>query len=244
MSYQKELSIIIPAYNEENRIKKTLFAIQKYFNKQNIEIIVVNDGSSDNSLKILESLKNKILSLKIISYKKNQGKGYAVQQGINSAIGKYILFLDADNSTPISEYNKLYSALNNGTELAIGSRHLSKSNIIIKQSILRILISRIGNYIIRLLLVKNIHDTQCGFKLFKNQSAKIIFSKQTIKGWGFDMEILAIAQILGYKIKEIPVNWLNTKNSSFRPVKDTWQTLKELITIKRNIIKNKYAPDF
>jgi len=244
MEYKKEISIIIPAYNEENRIKITLFSIEKYFHNKNFEIIVINDGSSDNTLELLNTLKDKLPNLELITYKKNRGKGYAVKKGIENAQGQYILFLDADNSTPIEEFEKLMTEIKKGFDIAIGSRYLEDSDIKIKQSILRILIGRLGNLLIQSLLIKGIKDTQCGFKLFKNLVAKQIFAKQTIDGWGFDMEILAIAQILKYKIKEIPISWLNSTDSRVRPIRDAWRTLNELIKIKINIIKKKYLNEF
>lgn len=244
MKYPKKISIIIPAYNEEQRLKNTVLSINNYFNDQNFEIIIINDGSSDNTLKLINDLQNTLINLKFVSYQINQGKGHAVKKGIEKARGEYILFLDADNSTPIEEFQKLLKEIKNGFDIAIGSRYLPDSNIKIKQSFLRITISRIGNLLIRLLLVKNIKDTQCGFKLFKNQVAKKIFSKQTIERWGFDIEILAIAQTLNYRIKEVAVIWFNSDDSRIHPIQDAWKTFKELLKIKINILKNKYQNDF
>jgi dolichyl-phosphate beta-glucosyltransferase len=244
MKYLKKISIIIPAYNEEQRLKNTVLNINDYFNNQSFEIIVVNDGSSDNTLGLIKKLQDTLINLKFISYHTNQGKGYAVKKGIKEASGEYILFLDADNSTPIEEFKKLKQEIEKGIDIAIGSRYLPNSNVKIKQSLLRIIIGRLGNLLIQSLLVKNIKDTQCGFKLFRHQVAKDIFHRQKIKGWGFDMEILAIAQILDYKIKEVAVTWLNSDDSRINPLQDAWKTFKELLKIKSNIIKNKYQNDF
>ena len=241
MDYKYKFSIIIPAYNEKNRILTTFKNIYNYFKGQNFEIILVDDGSKDNTSSLIEYEKNKIGdNISIIKYNKNKGKGYAIKKGIEKAQGEYILFTDADNSTPIEEFEKLLNEIKKGFDIAIGSRYLKNSDIKIKQSILRILIGRLGNLLIQFFLIKGIKDTQCGFKLFKNSVAKEIFAKLTINGWGFDMEVLSIAQILKYKIKEVPVSWLNSSDSRVRPIKDAWQTLNELIKIKLNIIRNKY----
>ncbi len=241
MDYKYKFSIIIPAYNEKDRILGTLNNIYKYFKGKNSEIIIVDDGSTDNTASFIEYEKENIANnIKTISYQPNQGKGYAVKTGVEKAQGEFILFTDADNSTPIEEFAKLDTGIKQGFDIAIGSRYLKNSAVKIKQSILRILIGRLGNLLIQLLLVKNIKDTQCGFKLFKNKIAKNIFSKQTIYGWGFDMEILVIAQLFKYKIIEIPVDWYNSSASKFSPVKDTLQTLSELIKIKINLITGKY----
>ncbi len=241
MKYKYKFSIIVPAYNEKNRILRTLDNIYKHFQNQNSEIIIVDDGSTDNTASFIEYEKENIGdNIKIISYKPNKGKGYAVKKGVEKAQGEFILFTDADNSTPIEEFKKLFAGLQKGFDIAIGSRYLKNSDVKIKQNILRILIGRLGNLLIQLLLVKNIKDTQCGFKLFKNKIAKNIFTQQTIYGWGFDMEILAIAQLFKYKIIEIPVDWYNSADSKFSPIKDTFQTLSELIKIKINLITGKY----
>ena len=241
MDYKYKFSIIIPAYNEKDRILRTLNNIYKYFKGKNSEIIIVDDGSTDNTASFIEYEKENIGdNIKIVSYKKNKGKGYAVKKGVEKAKGELILFTDADNSTPIEEFEKLFAGLKKGFDIAIGSRYLKNSDVKIKQSIFRILIGRFGNLLIQLLLVKNIKDTQCGFKLFKNKTAKNIFQKQNIERWGFDMEILAIAQLFKYKIIEIPVNWYNSSDSKFSPIKDTVQTLSELIKIKINLITGKY----
>ncbi len=241
MDYKYEFSIVIPVYNEKNRILKTLNSIYEYFQNENFEIVIVDDGSNDNTASFIKNKKENIgENIKIISYQPNKGKGYAVKKGIEKAQGKFILFTDADNSTPIEEFKKLLTALKNNNDIAIGSRYLPNSDIKIKQSMSRILIGRLGNLLIQLLLVKKIKDTQCGFKLFKNEVAKNIFKKQTINRWGFDMEILTIAQRLNYKIVEVPISWLNSSDSRLRPIRDTIKTFLELIKIKLNLLTGKY----
>jgi dolichyl-phosphate beta-glucosyltransferase len=236
------LSIIIPAYNEEGRILATLKSIKDYLKKEQIkaEVIVVSDGSQDQTATLVQKMAKDWPNLKLIDLPTNYGKGYAVRHGIKVAQGERILFTDADNSTPISEYTKLKKYLSKA-EVVIGSRHLETSKIKIAQSRYRQIISRIGNRIIEFFLIDNIKDTQCGFKLFSHKAAKDIFARQKILGFGFDMEILVIAQNLNYKIKEVPVNWYNSADSRFRPIKDTFRTFAELIIIKLNLWAGRYS---
>ncbi len=238
-----ELSIVIPAYNEQNRIAKTLNAIENYVQQKNTkaEILVVSDGSDDNTNEVVEELSARIPNLKLLSYPKNRGKGFAVKTGIKNSHGRYILITDADNSTPIEEYEKLLKTLKQtDSQIAIGSRYLKDSDIQIKQPKYRILLGRLGNRLIQFFLLEGIQDTQCGFKLFENKCAKEIFAMQKIHRFGFDMEALVIAKTLGYKVIEVPVSWLNSEGSRVRPIKDGLITLKDLIYIKLNLLSGRY----
>lgn len=233
------LSIIIPAYNEEHRIVKTLNVIDRFFENQNYsyEIIIVNDGSSDKTVEIVKNLK--IKNLIIIDNKKNRGKGYAVNSGVKAAAGKYILFTDSDNSTPIEELKKILPYITQ-FQVIIGSRYLEESKIKIKQSFPRVFLGRMGNLAAQILLLPGISDTQCGFKLFEARAAKEIFTKQTIWRWGFDMEILKVARDLGYKIKEVPVVWRNDNRSKIQSSSVFAKTFLELIKISFNSWGGKY----
>lgn len=245
-TFNFELSIIIPAYNECNRIKSTLLIVNDYIttNKLSAEIIVVSDGSTDKTNEIVEEYKKTIRNLQLMSYKINKGKGYAIKQGIEASRGEYILFTDADNSTPIEELKQLLHTLKqNHANLVIGSRYLPNSNIRIKQSKWRFYIGRMGNILISIFLIDGIKDTQCGFKLFTHQAAKEIFSMQKVKRFGFDMEVLVIAKLLGYKIIECPVSWFNSAESRVRPIKDVFITLKDLIYIKLNLWGGRYSSE-
>lgn len=234
-----ELSVVIPAFNEEKRIKNTLVSVCDFFEMENIcgEIIVVNDGSMDKTMETVRKFQRKAKSLRLIDLYKNLGKGFAVKEGIYASNGKLILVTDADNSTPIEEYKKLLTWMQReNADIAIGSRYLKDSDIRIKQPKNRIWLGRVGNFIIRLFLIAGISDTQCGFKLFKNKVARKIFRFQKIRRFAFDVEALIIADKLGYKITEVPVSWFNSPGSRVRPVKDALWTLRDLVYIKlRNL---------
>lgn len=239
----RELSILIPAYNEEHRIEKTLQLIFNYIKEKNLaaEVIVIDDGSSDNTVRIVQKYQVHVPTLALIHYKKNRGKGHAVKRGVEASRGQYILFTDADNSTPIEEVEKLFTAVKKGGNyIAIGSRALTRSEIKIRQPWYRRAIGKIGNALIRMLAVRGIHDTQCGFKLFTAKAAQDIFARQRITRFGFDIEALSLAQKLGYRIAEVPVRWINSPQSRFHPVKDTLRTFEELIRIKLNLLLRRY----
>lgn len=231
------LSVVVPAYNESKRIIKTIEIIIKYLNLKKFkwEIIIIDDGSSDMTYNVLMKKYKKNKNIRILRNLINQGKGYSVKQGVLNSSGKYILFTDADNSTPIEELDKLLHNLSDNNIL-IGSRYKKSEEVVIKkQPLYRIVISRIGNYLIKLFLLLDIEDTQCGFKLFPNEIAYYLFGLQTINRFGFDMEILTLATLSNIKIKEIPVNWFDSELSRIRPIKDAFITFLELLKIKLNI---------
>lgn len=236
--FQYELSIIIPAYNEEKRIGTTLKKIATH--TKNAEIIVINDKSADRTEKVVKTFQKSIPKLFCINLSKNMGKGYAVKKGIEASQGKYILMIDADNSTPIEEYDHLFAAIKNGADIAIGSRYMKGSNIQISQPKLRVIIGRFGNMLIRWFLIHDIQDTQCGFKLFKHEVAKEIFSRQKVHRFGFDMEVITIAQSLQYTVCEVPVSWHHSFDSRLRPIRDAFRTFLELIYIKLNLWSGRY----
>lgn len=236
-----ELSIVIPAYNEENRIKNTLVIIDDYLRKQNIdaEIIVVSDGSTDQTNHIVRECKKDMQNLSLIHHRKNTGKGHSVKCGVEKSKGRYILMADADNSTPIEELGVLQKQIQK-SDIVIGSRYTKGSKVKRKQVPLRIFIGRLGNIMIQLFLVDNIADTQCGFKLFKHHAAKEIFFRQKVTRFGFDVEVLVIAEGLGYTIAEVPVSWFNSVESRFRPIRDAIRTFWDLIYIKLNLWSGRY----
>ncbi|MBI2644796.1 glycosyltransferase [Candidatus Uhrbacteria bacterium] len=241
---EKEISIIIPAYNEEMVIEQCIASVRSFFEKKNMryEIIVVDDGSTDMTRSRAEKSYTEGGDIHVLSYEKNKGKGYAVRTGVLAARGDAILFIDADCSTPIDAYDALVPYLSQRYGIVIGSRYLKESAIHIRQPKRRIILGRIGNMLIRLLLLQGIYDTQCGFKLFSATAAKSIFLKQSIDRWGFDMEVLALGMHMGFHIKEVPVSWQDDTRriSRFRPIRDAYKTLGELFKIKMNLMFDKY----
>ncbi len=232
-----KLSIIIPAYNEEKRIISSLNKIYNYLNKKQIdyEVVIVNDGSRDNTVDVIKKIKNNKTT--IINNKINKGKGHAVKTGMLNAKGDLLLFTDSDLSTPIEELDKLMRYIDN-YDIVIGSRSLQASDVKKKQAFYKVWLGRLGNKAIQLLAVPGIKDTQCGFKLYKRKCLNI-FKKQTINRWGFDFEILFLARKLGYKIKEVPVVWVNAEGSKVKAL-DYPKTFLELLKIRWNDLCGKY----
>lgn len=240
-AYPFELSIIIPAFNEERRIVRTLETIDRYFDKQGItrEIIVIDDGSTDNTAGLVDAMSARIRGLHVVRYDRNRGKGYAVRTGIEKSRGKYVLFTDADNSTPIEEFEKFYPLLKHH-EVVIGSRYTTGSDVAIEQPKYRIILGRLGNFLIRAFVLDDISDTQCGFKAFQHNAAKDIFSRIKVNHFGFDIEILSVARMLHYSICEVPISWYNSPESRVRPIKDALRTFSELVYIKLNLWGGRY----
>lgn len=228
------LSVIIPAYNEEKRIGPTMTAVAKYFKYQKFvaELIVVNDGSRDNTVQVVESFRDQIKELRIIDYRQNKGKGFAVRNGALQARGEFILFTDADNSTDITEFDKCQQELWGGYDIVIGSRALPESKIMIHQPWYREVTGRLANKLIKILTGLPYQDTQCGFKCFSRKAALIIFKQAKIDRWAFDVEALVLARKNGFKIKEMPINWRNDSSSKVS-LGGYLKTLRELIKIRR-----------
>lgn len=233
------LSVIIPLYNEENRLVN-IAVIADFFknHKLTFELILVNDGSTDKTLDFLTRIEKKY-HLRIISYDKNQGKGYAVQRGMLAARGKYRLFMDVDLSTPLNEFNKFIPHLGI-FDILIGSRKIANSQLVIRQSRVRENLGGCFTYLSRKILGVEIFDFTCGFKCFSKEAAERIFSLQTIKRWGFDSEVLFIAQKKGLKIKEIPIVWKNDTRTKVKFPQDIIKSMVELLSIRVNDIKGRY----
>jgi dolichyl-phosphate beta-glucosyltransferase len=235
------LSIIIPAYNEENRITATLEDInQKLQNKNwNYEILVVNDGSKDKTAEVVNNLIPKIKGLKLIDNKENHGKGFVVRQGMLEAKGDYRLFMDADNSVTIDQFDNFLPYFKEGYDIVIGSIEVSGAKVNEHAGLHRRILGHISKLIIRFVLGINIKDTQRGFKAFSHYTVEPIFSRQTIWRWGFDFEILYIALKLGFKIKEVPVIWNNPGESKVK-LSGYISTFRELLKVRLNSWFGKY----
>lgn len=214
------LSVIIPAYNEEKRLEKTLNSINDYLSKQNYEseILVVDNGSTDGTAGIVRMLEGKVKGLKLIQGSAGQGKGFAVRKGMLEATGDYRIFTDADNSTSVNQVEKMWPEFEKGFDVVIGSRDVKGAILNPPQPFLRKIILGDGFKLYRKIIIGlwNIEDTQCGFKGFTKIAAENIFSKSLISGWTFDVEILILAKKMGYKIKEIPVSWVNDLDSKVK----------------------------
>ncbi len=236
------LSIIIPLYNEEKRLFN-LKTIYQYLNQKKFkwEIILVNDGSSDNTQKEVKKIiaVNKNKKTQLLSYSKNKGKGYAIKTGMLKAKGQYRLFTDTDLSAPIEEFDKFIPFLEK-FDLIIGSRKRSGAKIIVRQSNLREKLGKGFTKLSQIILQLQATDFTCGFKCFSKDAAEKIFSKQKIYGWGFDSEILFLARKFGFKVKEIPVKWSNDPKSKVKFPQDIITSLVDLFTIRTNDMKKRY----
>jgi dolichyl-phosphate beta-glucosyltransferase len=229
------ISIVIAAYNEEHRIGESLLKVKDYVTKQNMdyEIIVVDDGSTDNTKQLVTDYKTEIDNLKIISYPINKGKGYALRQGVLASTGEKVLVSDADLSTPIEELDKLLPLISSQEcDVAIGSRALATSTIIIKQPWWRQGMGKTFNRFVKLIVLEDFNDTQCGFKLFSKEAASSLFNNARIDRFAYDVEILSLAKYKGYRVSEVPVKWLNSPDSKVHPIFDSLKMLFDLIRIR------------
>ena len=212
------LSIIIPAYNEEERIGKTLRRVDAYLKEQvfTAEIVVVIDGAKDNTARVASDLQAEIVNLRVIDRKENRGKGYTVREGILAAMGEIRLFSDADNSTDISHFDKMKSLFQQNYDIVICSRDkkdAAGATQAVPQSFFKRQLGNMGNLFIQLFAVRGIWDTQCGFKAFRAKAVEQIFSRAKIDRWGFDVEVLALARKFNYRVGIVPAYWINDPKS-------------------------------
>ena len=230
-----ETTIVIAAYNEEQRLPETLGKIQAYLaaTGHSAEIVVVDDGSTDNTASIVRNLSERMRGLRLISYPRNMDKGYALRKGVLSSLGRLVLVTDADLSTPIEELENLRPHLSSEAhQIAIGSRALPSSEIVQAQPPWRRGMSLLFNRLVKMLVIGDFKDTQCGFKLFTGEAARSLFHKARIDRFAYDVEILALARKSGYRIAEVPIRWTNSTASKVRPVLDSLQMLADLIKIR------------
>ena len=236
------LSIIIPAYQEEIRLQKTLPNLRNYLTNQDYswEVIVVDDGSSDETARIPHKIFSKTEPVKVIKNPKNRGKGFSVKQGVMEAQGEVILISDADFSTPIEELEKLQACVRKGYDIAIGSRSLVDSNIEVRQAWYRESMGRIFNVFVQMTVLRGFIDTQCGFKYFSREKTVPIFSQMTVQGFCFDVEFLFVAKKQGLKIIEVPVKWRHVPFSRVSLISDSIHMLLDLMRIRKNNKKGLY----
>lgn len=233
------ISIIIPCYNEEQRIGKTLEAIHSYLSSKEylFEILVVDNGSKDKTKKVITDASEKMPGIRLISHR-SYGKGWAVKQGMLEAKGDYRLFTDADNSTDISHIDKLLPFALDGFDVVISSRRIEGAVISHPQPWYRQILGNLFAKLVRIIVPLGIKDTQNGFKLFSAKVAEDIFTRQSIYFWAFDVEILALARKRGYKIKEVPITWMNDDQSKMS-LKGMIQMLIEVLNIRLMLFTKK-----
>ncbi|MGC9968720.1 MAG: dolichyl-phosphate beta-glucosyltransferase [Minisyncoccia bacterium] len=224
------LSIIIPAYNEAERVPATLLDIDRHLASApySYEILVVNDGSKDNTAEVVRNMTKAVKNLKLIDNVENKGKGGVVRQGMLLANGAIRLFTDADNSTSIDQFDQMIPFFKEGYEVVIGSRAVAGAKLDPPEPLYKQIPGKMGNLFIQLLLLPGLWDTQCGFKAFTEEAARKVFEGSRIAGWGFDVETLSLAKKAGYRIKEVPVHWVNDIRSHVKAsayVKVLWETI-------------------
>jgi dolichyl-phosphate beta-glucosyltransferase len=224
----------VPAYNEEERLPRTLARLHEYYSQQGYpyDVVVVSDGSADGTRALVEAFAQSHPEFRLHEYFPNRGKGYAVRTGMLEAKGDLILFCDADLATPQEETEKLLAHIQQGADVAIGSRPLKESRLEVRQPIYREMLGRGFNKFVQMLAVPGIDDTQCGFKLFTRKAAQDVFRRCKLDGFSFDVEALIIARDLGYRIDEVPIRWAHQEGSKVSLVRDGIKMLRDLVRLR------------
>ncbi len=231
------LSVIVPAYNEAQRLPATLELIRQYAQQtdRSVEVVVIDDGSTDGTADAARTFDPGPLALKVLVNEKNYGKGHAVRRGMLEATGDLRLIYDADGSAPITELTKLLPLVTRTTAIIIGSRDMPDSILDPPQPLTRRLMTRAFRGVRRKIMLPDLQDTQCGFKLFTREAAQEIFSRQEQEGFGFDCEVLELGRKLGYTIREVGILWRNSPQSTVQPLRDSWRMLASLVMIRRRL---------
>ena len=239
------ITIVIPAYNESARLGRTLDRILDFAYQEAwpAEIIVVDDGSTDQTAELVQAYTERNPIIRLLSNPGNRGKGYSVRNGILHANGEFILFTDADLSSPIEEAPKLFRALEDGSDIAIGSRWVRPELQTQRQSVTRQILGRVFNGFLRLFLGLKFNDTQCGFKALRQPCAKAVFPLQKVEGWGFDPEILFLAQKMGFSIAEVPVLWAHDDGTRIHPLADGAKMIADMMRIRWYDVSGRYTSD-
>lgn len=229
-----DISIIIPAFNEESRLPKTLLSVRDYFEARggSYEVLVVDDGSRDDTSKVVRQFEKLTTNIRLLSYPENHGKGYAVRLGMLSARGRRLLFNDADGSTPIAEIERLERALDAGAHIAIGSRAMFSKDTHIETVWYRKVLGRTFNAFVNMLILPGIADTQCGFKLFVREAAELLFARQRADRFSFDVELLFLARRAGFSIAEVPINWTNVPGSKVNLIRDSLLMFRDILKFR------------
>jgi dolichyl-phosphate beta-glucosyltransferase len=229
-----KLAVVVPAYNEHDRIGPTLARLDEYLSSQDYtwKVVVVNDGSKDDTAQIVDAFAKEHANFELLDSQPNHGKGFVVRKGMLETDAEWLLFSDADLAAPIEEIEKLWKAVADGTPIAIGSRPLKESNLEIRQPWYREMAGRSFNLAVQVFAVSGIKDTQCGFKLFRQDVARDVFKRCKLDGFGFDFESLMIARDLGYRIAEVPIRWSHQEGSKVNMVRDGARMLTELVKLR------------
>ena len=236
------LSVVIPAYNEERILRASLERIHAYFagRPESFEILPVDDGSADGTSAVADAFASDHPECRPLRNGRNRGKGYTVRHGLAEARGRYVIFTDADLSTPIEETGKFLEHLEQGYDLVIGSRDLPGSDVRVHQPWYRETMGRIFNRIVRILVVRGFVDTQCGFKAFRRAAFEPALPLLQIDRYRFDVELLFLAQRLGLRIAEIPVTWINCLDTRVDPLRDATRMFVDLLRIRYYHISGRY----
>ena len=230
------LSVVIPTYGHAERIAATVAEVAAYLEQKPFaaEIVVVDDGSPDRTAEAAGSTPTGPVALRVIRLERNRGKGAAVREGVLAASGEVVLFSDDDLSTPIAEGDKLLAAIEAGADAAIGSRALAASEIRVRQRRPREWMGKAFNRLVGLLVIKGYPDTQCGFKAFRRESGREVFSRLRTEGFGFDVEVLVLCREMGLRVVQVPVVWSDSRPSRLRIFGGSWGMLKDLWRIRRD----------
>ena len=234
------LSVIIPAYNEEGRLPGTLLKLVEFLTVQDFraEVIVVDDGSDDRTSEIAEEFSAEYPWIQLLQPGRG-GKGHAVKAGMLASSGEYAFLCDADLAMPVTELPKFLPPQQNGYKIAIGSRE-GEGAVRFNEPGYRHLMGRVFNWVVKVLAVPGFEDTQCGFKCFHRSVVDDLFSHQTINGFGFDVEVLYVAQKRGYKIIEVPIHWYYQSESKVHPIRDTIRMVQDILLVRQNDRKGIY----
>ena len=234
------LSLVIPAYNEASRLPATLESIQSYLARQpyRAEVLVVDDGSDDGTAEFVRQSAKQWAALRLISTP-HRGKGYAVKMGLVATRGEYVFLCDADLSMPIDELTKFLDGSLGSFDIAIASREAPGSHRY-AEPLYRHLMGRAFNAFVRRAALPGVQDSQCGFKCVRGDLARRLAGVQTIDGWGFDVELLCISRIWGYRIIEVPIDWYYAPSSRINPLRDSWLMAREVLAVRRNVRAGRY----
>lgn len=229
-----DLSVVVPAYNEERRLPAAMAEVMPYLEarRQSFEVVLVDDGSTDGTLLQMRAAEALSPAVRIVALPANRGKGRALAEGVCASRGRCVLVSDTDFSTPISELDKLAGPLLAGADVVIGSRAKRGAQVERSQPFYRVLMGKTFNLIVQALILPGIWDTQCGFKLFRGDAARSLFAELTIDGFGYDVDVLYRARRRGLRITEVPVRWINSRESKVSPLSSSFEMLRDVVRLR------------